>query len=102
MKKHQQIGDRMKQDAKHALLIYNPYSGKKRRHRQFPLLRNKLINLGYKIELHKTTDQMEIETKIRKACAEKWDAIFTIMPPSRMCAYNVVISSSCLMAITFP
>ncbi len=65
----------MKQNAKQTLFIYNPQSGKRKRHRQFPLLWDKLSNRGYKIEL-KATDQMEIETIIRKACTEKWNAIF--------------------------
>ncbi|MFC0273961.1 diacylglycerol kinase family protein [Metabacillus herbersteinensis] len=51
---------------KQALMVYNPFSGKKGSHKAFPMLLQKLSEMGYRLTIH----------PIKKACQNRWDAIF--------------------------
>jgi diacylglycerol kinase (ATP) len=62
---------------KHALMVYNPVSGKRFRHKQFSSMIQELSNLKYELDLYQTTDQgNNLKAKVKKACHERWDAIF--------------------------
>ncbi|WP_100400006.1 diacylglycerol/lipid kinase family protein [Bacillus sp. FJAT-44742] len=66
----------MKTLSKKALFIYNPQSGKKKRHNAFPFIVERLTQLGYQLIIHQLTDFQKIEHPIKEACQKKWDAIF--------------------------
>jgi diacylglycerol kinase (ATP) len=61
---------------KSALMIYNPSSGKRRNHKKFPLIVEKLTNMGYQINILQSKDTAHLESLIRNACVNKWDALF--------------------------
>ena len=63
-------------DTKQALLIYNPVSGKRKNHHTFPMLVNKLQNIGYRLTIYQLTDAAPLHHPIKKACRQKWDAVF--------------------------
>lgn len=61
---------------KQALIIYNPFSGKRKKHSAFPVLLNKLSEIGYHFTVYELNEVHFINNPIRKACTQKWDAIF--------------------------
>lgn len=61
---------------KQALMIYNPFSGKKVSHKNFPFLIKKLSDLGYQLTIHQSTTFNSMNNPIKKACQNRWDAIF--------------------------
>ena len=61
---------------KRGLLIYNPTSGRKHTHRNFPFLVDRLSQMGYDVHLQMTGNNGDVITVIEKACREKWDSIF--------------------------
>ncbi|WP_018922757.1 diacylglycerol/lipid kinase family protein [Salsuginibacillus kocurii] len=63
---------------KRALLIYNPYAGKKRVHKRFPLILEKLSSLGYDVTVHQLKPGCEKESSqwLQSACRAKWEAVF--------------------------
>ncbi|PAE33323.1 diacylglycerol/lipid kinase family protein [Bacillus sp. 7884-1] len=61
---------------KQALLVYNPFSGKKASHKDYPMLIKKLSEIGYRLTIHQPTGFDSMEKPIKKACQNKWDAIF--------------------------
>ncbi|MDQ0217849.1 YegS/Rv2252/BmrU family lipid kinase [Peribacillus cavernae] len=61
---------------KQALMIYNSFSGKKSAHKAFPILLKKLEEIGYQLTIHQTKELTSIGNPIKKACQDRWDAIF--------------------------
>lgn len=61
---------------KQALLVYNPFSGKKASHKDFPKLIKKLSEIGYRLTIHQLSRFDRMEKPIKKACQNEWDAIF--------------------------
>ncbi|MFT0915592.1 YegS/Rv2252/BmrU family lipid kinase [Bacillus swezeyi] len=61
---------------KRALLIYNPLSGKKKKHKYFPILLRRLSEMGYLLSIHELDELKQAENPIQKACRQKWDAVF--------------------------
>ncbi|WP_249870023.1 diacylglycerol/lipid kinase family protein [Oceanobacillus saliphilus] len=62
---------------KQALMIYNPYSGrKKNNHKTVELLLKKLSEIGYHITIHSLDELKHNENLIQIACERKWEAIF--------------------------
>ncbi|MET3697832.1 diacylglycerol kinase (ATP) [Bacillus oleivorans] len=61
---------------KKALMIYNPCSGKKGNHKAFPILVKNLEEMGYQLDVYHPTKVRDSDHPIKKACQNKWDAIF--------------------------
>lgn len=61
---------------KQALMVYNPFSGKKVSHKDFPMLIKKLSEMGYHLTIHQPTGFNNMDNPIKKACQNRWDAIF--------------------------
>jgi diacylglycerol kinase (ATP) len=61
---------------KQALMVYNPFSGKQKKHKEFPMLINKLSDLGYHLTIYQPNELTHFNDLIKKACQQKWDAIF--------------------------
>jgi diacylglycerol kinase (ATP) len=61
---------------KQALIIYNPLSGKRKKHSAFPIILNKLSEIGYHLTVNELNEVNYMNNPIRKACTQKWDAIF--------------------------
>ncbi|SDH49250.1 YegS/Rv2252/BmrU family lipid kinase [Alteribacillus bidgolensis] len=61
---------------KQALMIYNPFSGQRKIHKSFPKITAKLQEMGYVLFVQKVTESKGIEIALKKACTNKWDAIF--------------------------
>ncbi|TYR81336.1 YegS/Rv2252/BmrU family lipid kinase [Priestia megaterium] len=61
---------------KQALMIYNPFSGRKKSHKAFPMLLKKLSEMGYRLTIHQLTELNSIDNSIKEACQNRWDAIF--------------------------
>jgi diacylglycerol kinase (ATP) len=61
---------------KQALMVYNPFSGKKGTHKAFPMLIKKLSEMGYRITIHHVSGLKQMDHPIKKACQNRWDAIF--------------------------
>ncbi|MBB6449106.1 diacylglycerol kinase (ATP) [Geomicrobium halophilum] len=62
---------------KRALMIYNPSSGKKRNHKNFPLIVEKLTDMGYEISIFQLQeDAQELSSLIKRACRQQWEALF--------------------------
>lgn len=69
-------GFTMYRENKQALMVYNPSSGKKVSHRDFPILIKKLSELGYQLTIYQPTRNNRMDNPIKKACQNKWAAIF--------------------------
>ncbi|AIE61149.1 diacylglycerol kinase catalytic region [Bacillus methanolicus MGA3] len=61
---------------KQALMVYNPFSGKKGTHKAFPMLIKKLSEMGYRLTIHHVSRFKHVDNPIKKACQDRWDAIF--------------------------
>lgn len=61
---------------KQALVVYNPLSGKRKKHNAFPILLNKLSELGYQLTVYQLNELNHFDNPIKQACIKKWDAIF--------------------------
>jgi diacylglycerol kinase (ATP) len=61
---------------KQALMVYNPFCGKKATHKAFPILLKKLSEMGYQLTVHQLNEFNNIDNPIKKACQNRWDAIF--------------------------
>jgi diacylglycerol kinase (ATP) len=61
---------------KKGLLIYNPTSGRKHKHRNFPFLLDRLSQMGYYIHLQMTGNYGDVSSITHKACRERWESIF--------------------------
>ena len=61
---------------KQALMVYNPFAGKKGTHKDFPMLVKKLAEIGYRLDIVQPTNFKNPDHPIKKACKYKWDAIF--------------------------
>lgn len=61
---------------KQALVIYNPFSGKKKNHKYIKFLLQKISEIGYQITIHSSSDFKKNGNAIQKACKNKSDAIF--------------------------
>ncbi|MDQ0860003.1 diacylglycerol kinase family protein [Bacillus sp. V2I10] len=61
---------------KQALMVYNPNSGKKKSHKAFPMIVKKLSEIGYQLTIHHPTEFKNCDNPIKKACQNRWDAIF--------------------------
>ncbi|WP_263707756.1 YegS/Rv2252/BmrU family lipid kinase [Shouchella tritolerans] len=62
--------------SKRALMIYNPSSGRKRNHKKFPMVIEKLTSIGYDIRIHDSKDVAKLESLIKHACTNRWEALF--------------------------
>jgi diacylglycerol kinase (ATP) len=61
---------------KQALMIYNPYCGRKTTHKAFPMLLKKLSDIGYQITIYEERMFNNSDNPIKRACQNRWDAIF--------------------------
>lgn len=61
---------------KQALIIYNPFSGKRKKHNSFPILLNKLSEIGYHLTIYQLDELNQFNNPIKKACIQRWDSIF--------------------------
>ncbi|MBM7584632.1 diacylglycerol kinase (ATP) [Bacillus pakistanensis] len=61
---------------KQALMVYNPFSGKRGSHKAFPMLLKKLSELGYQVTVHQEGMFNNTDNPIKRACQNRWDAIF--------------------------
>ncbi|WP_158736364.1 YegS/Rv2252/BmrU family lipid kinase [Alteribacillus sp. YIM 98480] len=61
---------------KQALMIYNPFSGQRKIHKNFPKITTKLRELGYALFIQKVTEREKADLALKNACSNKWDAIF--------------------------
>ncbi|PLR81776.1 diacylglycerol kinase [Bacillus canaveralius] len=61
---------------KQALMVYNAFSGKKATHKDFPLLIQRLTEMGYRITIQQPAEFEDVVKAIKNACQSRWDAIF--------------------------
>ncbi|MCQ6274950.1 YegS/Rv2252/BmrU family lipid kinase [Bacillus sp. V3B] len=61
---------------KQALMVYNPFSGKRGSHKALPILLKKLSEIGYQVTVHQERMFNNIDNPIKRACQNRWDAIF--------------------------
>jgi diacylglycerol kinase (ATP) len=66
----------MKVKNKKALMVYNPFAGKKKSHKTFPAVITKLQEMGYDLTIYQPFDLLNMDNPIKRACQNRWDAIF--------------------------